>query len=800
MKQYIFGLLLMGLVGLHAQTLTVTDKISQQPIEGVEIISTSPSIVLQTDNKGEADITALKDAKGITLQRMGYESTYMSYEEMKFRSFRIELVPSNEIMDEVIISVNKFEQKTETTPMQITVIRRETQQLYNPQTAADLLGASGKVYIQKSQQGGGSPMIRGFATNRLLYSVDGVRMNTAIFRAGNIQNVISLDPFAIEQTEVAFGPGSVTYGSDAIGGVMSFTTLKPEFSLTDKPLYKGSALSRFSSANNEKTFHFDLTIAEKKWSVLTSISHNDFDDLRMGQHGPDDYLKPYYIQRVDSQDVVFTNEDPLVQNPSGYEQTNIMQKVSLKPNNNWNITYGLHYSETSEYGRYDRHLRFKNGLPRYAKWSYGPQIWRMQNLSISHYKSNKLYDQMKLIGAMQYFEESRISRSLNKDIESTQTEQVKAYSMNLDFKKLWNEKNQLFYGAEYVTNDVTSTGVDLDITDLSTETSASRYPQSTWSTYGIYLKNETSLSDKLLLATGVRYSVFNIEAQFDTTFFPFPFTEASLNKGAANGSVGLVYKTDKQLILKTNLSSGFRAPNIDDMGKIFDSAPGVVVVPNPDLKAETAYNIDLGVAKNFKDKITVDATGFYTLLQDAIVRNNFQLNGQDSIIYDGELSQVQALQNASKAIVYGLQLGMNAKLSEHFTFGIIGNYQKGEEILEDGSTNPLRHAAPLFGTAKLNYRNNKVEFSVYTNYQDEMSAADMPDSEKDKTEIYALDENGDTYAPAWYTLNFKAKYHITELINISCGLENITDQRYKPYSSGLAGAGRNFIFSFRTRF
>ena len=115
-------------------------------------------------------------------------------------------------------------------------------QFQNPQTTADLLSNSGEVFIQKSQQGGGSPMIRGFATNRVLIAVDEVRMNNAIFRSGNLQNVISIDPFAVENTEVLFGPGSVIYGSDAIGGVMSFTTLAPKFSDSSKVLISGCLL------------------------------------------------------------------------------------------------------------------------------------------------------------------------------------------------------------------------------------------------------------------------------------------------------------------------------------------------------------------------------------------------------------------------------------------------------------------------------------------------------------------------------------------------------------------------------
>ena len=164
------------------------------------------------------------------------------------------------VLKEVVLTPNRWKQTANEVPQKVTVINSSAVALQNPQTAADLLTISGKVFMQKSQQGGGSPMIRGFATNRLLYSIDGVRMNTAIFRGGNIQNVISLDGFVIDKTEIVFGPGSVMYGSDAIGGVMSFQTLTPRFSLEDKTRVSGSAVSRISSANEEKTAHFENCI------------------------------------------------------------------------------------------------------------------------------------------------------------------------------------------------------------------------------------------------------------------------------------------------------------------------------------------------------------------------------------------------------------------------------------------------------------------------------------------------------------------------------------------------------------
>lgn len=252
-------------------------------------------------------------------------------------------------MDEIIVAANRWKQHARDLPVKITSISKKDIQLQNPQTAADLLTVSGKVFMQKSQQGGGSPMIRGFATNRLLYAIDGIRMNTAIFRGGNIQNVISLDPFATERTEVLFGPGSVMYGSDAIGGVMSFQTLTPQFSNEEKTVVSGSAVTRYSSANNEKTGHFDVNVGWKKWASVTSISSNEFGDLRMGSHGPEEYLRPFYVQRQNGVDVVVTNDNPLVQKPTAYSQINLMQKVRFQPNENWDFQYGFHFSETSSY-------------------------------------------------------------------------------------------------------------------------------------------------------------------------------------------------------------------------------------------------------------------------------------------------------------------------------------------------------------------------------------------------------------------------------------------------------------------
>lgn len=798
MKKILLLLIIVGIYpGINAQVVVVKDKESGQALELVNITSAEPKAFSVTNSAGQADIHKFVNSKEIVLQLLGFKTERKTYSEIEESNFKIFLEPSNISLDQVIVSATKWNQAQKDIPAKIATINPRDVILQNPQTAADMLGSSGEVFIQKSQQGGGSPMIRGFATNRVLIAVDGVRMNTAIFRSGNLQNVISLDPFAVERTEVLFGPGSVIYGSDAIGGVMSFYTLSPQFSLNETPFIKGSAIIRQSSANNENTGHADINVGWKKFALTTSISYNDYGHLKMGSNGPDDYLRNEYVQRVDGVDKIFKNTDPLVQRPTMYSQINLLQKFRYKPDEDWELDYGFYYSTTTNYDRYDRHIRFRNGLPRSGEWYYGPQKWMMNTFDIENHKTSGIYDDFIVRLAHQYFEESRIDRDFNKPDLHSRIEKVNAYSINLDFTKKIDNLHQINYGAELVYNDINSAGTDEDIITGIIAEGPSRYPQSTWASYAAYATYQFTASENLTFHAGARYNYFELDADFNLKFYPFPFSKAELNEGALTGSLCLVYRLEESWSLSANLSTGFRSPNVDDVGKVFDSEPGSVVVPNPGLKSEYAYNAEIGIAKVFDDFMKIDFTGYYTVLEDAMVRRDFKLNGLDSINYDGQLSQVQAIQNAAEANVWGIQAGVEIKLPNGFGFSTRVNFQDGEEELDDGSKSSLRHAGPFFGTIHLTYTVQKLKLDLYAIYNGEISYEDLAEEEKGKNYLYAADANGNPYSPSWYTLNLKAIYQITNVFSLSAGVENLTDQRYRPYSSGIAAAGRNFIMAVR---
>lgn len=183
-----------------SQTVLIQDANTQKPLARVLVVSTALERSRISGEDGAVDLQPFRQAGDIEFRRLNYESETYSFRELVAKNFVVELRPVDISLEQVVISATRWQQSRREVPVKVSTISRREVSLMNPQTAADLLSIGREVFIQKSQQGGGSPMIRGFSTNRLLISVDGVRMNTAIFRNGNLQNVISLAPLALEQT------------------------------------------------------------------------------------------------------------------------------------------------------------------------------------------------------------------------------------------------------------------------------------------------------------------------------------------------------------------------------------------------------------------------------------------------------------------------------------------------------------------------------------------------------------------------------------------------------------------------
>lgn len=780
---------------LYSQNVIVVDE-DNKPIPDVAVYDNMRTSLNYTSPSGKVAISAFGNAASICFQHFAFESVCLTPAEIRAMNNTVKLQRKVFVVDEFVVSANRWEQKTSEVPNKITPILKSTVLFQSPQTAADMLNLSGEVFIQKSQLGGGSPMIRGFATNRILIVVDGVRMNNAIYREGNIQNVISLDPLSIDRTEVIFGPGATTYGSDAIGGVMDFHTKMPLVSTGDKPFIKADALTRYSTANHEKTSHFDINIGGKKVAFLTGITYSDFGDLRMGDPPYDSYLRPEYVKRVDGKDSIFVNDDPRMQYFSGYNQINTINRLRFRASDNFNLTISNHWSKLSDVPRYDRLIAYRSGKLRFGEWRYGPQEWIMTSAEATWKKESAISDNLRLIVAHQFYRESRHDRQRNKNDLNSQYEKLQIATVNLDADKSLGNDQFLYYGLEYVFNDINSVAEKTNIVTGVVTPAGTRYPNGTnrFNSYSVYGGYKNTLSETFSFNSGLRYNYVSLNSEIaDNSWYDFPFTEISIANGALTGSAGVVKSLGNSTELSANASTGFRSPNLDDAGKVFDSAPGIVVVPNPDLKAEYAWNIDVGIKNYFGNFLHTEICGFFTLLKNAMVRRDFLFNGHDSIMYGGILSKVEAVVNAGSAKVYGVQASIQANLHRFIKLTSTININEGK----DQDDIPLRHVAPYFGATHLTFEKTNIKADLYAVYNMKKPHEKMAPSEAEKTDMYAPDKNGNTFSPGWHTLNFKVSYNISTWGIINAGVENILDLGYRPYSSGIVAPGRNFIISLR---
>ncbi len=794
---FLLLLLLFGVRPIYSQSVLLRDKGDGSVVPNVFIYDSDQARSVMSDSRGKADLSLFNEGDILVFQHPAYHTIQRSYRELLDNDWVIKLEGRTIDLDKLTITATSWRQSRDEVPNRIISLDPEQLSFYNPQTTADMLSSSNEVFVQKSQLGGGSPMLRGFSANSVLLVVDGVRMNNAIFRSGNLQNVISIDPNMLDDSEVILGPGSVIYGSDALGGVMAFHTLNPQRGSAEKANISGQLLTRYSSANQERTVHSRINVGLENWAFLTGVTYSSFDHLRAGGSYPDHYpdfgKRTHYVKRIHGQDSLVANKDPNIQNPSAYHQLNLSQKVRYSANDHLNITYGFHHSQTSDIPRYDRLTEPSEAGLRFGEWYYGPQKWTMHNLVVNLRHITQLFDHGRVSVSYQDYLESRHDRRFQDHWLRNRTESVDAYQASLDLDKQLTGRSSLYYGGEAVWNRVVSTANRECINTSQTVVQAPRYPSggSDYRTFAGYLFYRHKLHESLSIKGGVRYSRVNVRADFSgesLSFYELPFSHITLNTGAVNGLTGISWAPGENWDLSFSASSGFRAPNVDDLAKVFDSEPGSVVVPNKDLEPEYARNLEASVGYKAGPFLHMELTGFHTWLDNAMVRRNYHFNGKDSIMYDGRLSNVLAMVNESAAVIYGgsaratAQWGRGWSASANYTI-TLGQDQQGV---------PLRHVPPAFGNASITYNTGKIKGSFYVNYNNALEKHNMAPCEQAKTHMYTHDGS-----PAWHTLNAMFSWNIHRTAEVSFGCENILDRHYRPYSSGISAPGRNFILSLR---
>ncbi len=815
----VFFLLFAGLS--IAQEITVIDRETGFPIANVAVVNQQNSIKVVTDEKGMVDISSFALRDELTFRHISY-SDYKVVKRLILGKKIVSLQNKTEQLEEVFLSASKGKEFRKRIAEQVAVFSIKDIQRTAPQTSADLLAEIPGIKVQKSQFGGGSPVLRGMEANRVLLVVDGVRLNNAIYRKGHLQNSITVSPTLLDRTEVIFGPSSVIYGSDALGGVIHYYTRKP--SISEVTAINANFLSRYSTVNNERSLQGGLELQFKKWASFTSVSHSTFGDLKMGKnrsHGFNDWGHVFeYSNNTDSffNENPVENNDPNLQRNTGYEQTDVLQKFFVPLSEKTDLTLNMQYGISTDIPRFDRLTERRDGVLRFAEWYYGPQERLLLSSQLQISPEKRWLDAGVLTLAYQNIKESRVNRKFGSLDRTIREEDVDVFSLNGDFSiPLTDAKDRIFsYGFELSHNDVTSTPKGETIATNGDQVTGisgnfpvqARYADggSSYTSSAAYVNYRQDISKKSTLNTGIRFTNTNLKATWiDQTFITLPNNNISLNNSAVTLTAGYVYKPTSNWQLNGVLSSGFRSPNIDDVGKIREKS-GDVTVPNVNLRPEFAYNAEFGVLKYFKNrKFHLGLTTYYTLLDNYIIRDDFSLNGSSTILFDGELGNIVANVNKDQAYIVGCTFTMRGTIANNLKTRGSFTYTRGKAY---DTKEPLSSIPPFFAAFEVSYEKPNFEASIDLRYNGKKKITDYNFSEGidnvEQTPIINPNatEEVDIYAgsPSWMTLNLNTKYRLSKNLDLLLAIDNIFDQHYREFASGISAPGRNFSLSVLANF
>ena len=811
-----------------AQKIKVLDEETGKGVKNVTVFNETNSISLITDNNGFVDVSLIKKNEIIFFSHLSYAVYKIKKSLLVKQDFVVFLTKESEELDEIVISSFKKDEKSNRIAEQIAVLNIKDIQKISPQTSADLLAAIPGIKVQKSQFGGGSPVIRGMESNRVLLVVDGVRMNNAIYRKGHLQNSITLSPNLLDKTEVIFGPSSVIYGSDALGGVIHYYTRTPK--LSEETTVKSELFSRFSTVNQEITTNVSAEVSFSNWASFTSISYSDFGELRAGEnrnHGFSDWGKVfYYSENVNGNyaENPTLNSNPNLLRNTGYNQTDFLQKFYVPLSKNTDLKINLQYSTSSDIQRFDRLNELKDitdtSSLKFAEWYYGPQKRFLLSTQLLINPNKNWLENGTITTAYQHIQESRIQRKFGSLDRSYREETVNIFSVNGDFSvPITEDKTRIFsYGFELVYNDVGSNsyGKTLDImnneivgfsNDFKVQ---SRYPDggSSFLTSAIYVDYRQDLSPKSTLNTGIRFTNTHKNATWiDETFLDFESLTLSRNNSAVTATLGYVYKPSRNWQLNGVLSSGFRSPNIDDIGRVREKS-GNITIPNIMVDPEFAYNAEIGILKYFNNrKFRLGANMYYTLL-DNYIQRDFVYNADGSIKqveFDGEFGNAVNNQNKGNAYIFGYTLNYLGKISNTInTTGFI-TYTKGRTY---DTKEPMSSIPPLFGQFEVNYTKDKIALGAVFRFNNKKDITDFNFTEgidnHDLTPIVNANATDDVHkfygTPSWMTFGVNGSYSVNKNFSVQARLDNILNEHYIEFASGVSSPGRNFSVSLMANF
>ncbi len=658
---------------------------------------------------------------------------------------------------DIVVTASRLQTESADTPRFTNLVSRAVIQKRDVATSAELLREEPGIFIQKTNHGGGSAIIRGLSSNQILLLTDGVRLNNSTYRLGNHQYLTTVDNNSLERIEAVHGPGSVLYGSDALGGVLNLISLQPYY--VDSARVKLSGFSRYATADNEKTVHAAINYMGSSLFAYAGASYKSYGDLREGRGEPQ---------------AVLSLNPGKKQTPGGFDGYDANFILGWKISESQRLKFNAQFSRQNHVPRYDKYLYNNNYL-----WEYHPQIRSMAYLRHTLFKPFEAIQLWETTLSYQIQEEGRrkqktITAVLNEERDRTGTA---GFSSVARFVPIGD--HHIISGFDLYRDKVSSTA--WRINGANRQPAGGRYPDGAlYDSFGIFLRDTYNGWKDTPLILGARYSAYNTTFRLDQPLFPEPL---HLNFSALTLSAAVRHGLNRNNDISFSVAQAFRAPNLSDLAKIGESKGDTYEVPNQSLQPEQMLSYDLGW-KLHTQKISWKTAVYYSRIDNLISSAYSSYRGKDSIAVDGQLFRVKSKQNTGRAFITGLESALHFQPAPLWMVRLQMAYTYGYNL---SLKEPVGGIPPLFGEISTERQFRNWELSAYMRFASAQKRLSTDDRDDPR-----IPPGG---TPAWYTLNLRLRYSLSPNIRLQLRLENILDRLYREHGSGINGPGRNGVIS-----
>jgi outer membrane receptor protein involved in Fe transport len=635
---------------------------------------------------------------------------------------------SSDTLTNVVVSASRQENLVKQIPAAVTQQKIEKNSLNTPEALANLPG----VFIQRTNQGGGSAFVRGLTGNQTLLVLDGIRFNNSTFRYGPNQYLNTIDPFNLDKVEVLRGTGSVQYGSDALTGAVQLFSHQTEFS--NRPQLSGQHSLRWASQGMEKSSLNRINYQSSNISAYFSAGLKNFGDISRGGNNA-------------------------LQNPTGYDESNLLAKATYKLSSKWQLEALWQQNQQKNVPVYHK-VKLENFAINEMSLQKYERAYAKLNGTLNH----PVWQSLEMIASVQ---NSLENRKLQKNGSSTtrlESDHIQTLGLSTQIKSQFLNNYSAISGIEMYSDLIHSSRKDVN--QNSTKNTRGLYPdQSRYTSLSIFSLHQWQVQNWSINA-GLRYqqSIANL---LDSTV-----GNAKVSLGALVYDVGINYEVNKSNNLFFNYSTGFRAPNMDDLGSL-----GIVdfryEFPAYQLKPEYSFNKTLGWRKS-TNKWTGEWVIFHSQLENIINRIKTKEVIQSYTVYRKE--------NIDKAYLYGFEVNQSVLLFPQFILKAQVSYTYGQNVSQNEA---MRRIPPLHGNVQTEYTSQNWSWSlnwIFADRQDRLSAGDKSDNR--------MNPNG---TAGWGIVNAQVKYRFNPHLQLSMQGLNLNNVPYRMHGSGIDGIGRSLF-------